>query len=220
MIVIIAASSFHYAWVKYPLFYFSSASSALFLPTLCKHCILKALTHTTSDDYLVLNTKFKAEICFQSPSGQCLSSMKTLRRQRIGNRWQLKLEQYNIHKMQRSRIHLPLSHSVSAFTSSMPTSRTTKSPFLFLSGGDCSFVLQKLMPRFLGCKWSHSNIYHSSAQQHNKLKDFFIYHGHLILTFQSLYCLFSTIFILLALESKLPKNYWVLALPTASNKPL
>lgn len=164
MIVIIAASSFHYAWVKYPIFYFSSASSALFLPTLFKHCILKALTHAASDDYLVLNTKFKAEICFQSPSGQCLSPMKTLRRQRIGNRWQLKLEQYNIHKMQWSRIHLPLSHSVSAFMSSMSTSRTTKSPFLFLSGGDCSFVLQKLMPRFPGCKWSHSYI---TAQHSN-----------------------------------------------------
>lgn len=140
MIVIIAASSFHYAWVKYPIFYFSSASSALFLPTLFKHCILKALTHRASDDHLVLNTKFKAEICFQSPSGQCLSSMKTLRRQRIGNRWQLKLEQYNIHKMQWSRIHLPLSQSVSAFMSSRPTSRTTKGPFLFLGGGDCSWL--------------------------------------------------------------------------------
>lgn len=140
MIVTIAASSFHYAWVKYPIFYFSSASSALLLPRLFKHYILKAPTHTASDDHLVLNTKFKAEICFQSPSGQCLSSLKTLRRQRIGNRWQLKLEQYNIHKMQWSRIHLPLSQSVSAFMSSRPTSRTTKSPFLFLTGGDCSWL--------------------------------------------------------------------------------
>lgn len=140
MIVIIAASSFHYTWVKYPIFYFSSASSALLLPILFKHCILKALTHTASDDHLVLNSKFKTEIYFQSPSGQCLSSMKILWRQRIGNRWQLKLEQYNIHKMQRSRIHLPLSQSVSAFMSSMPTSRKTKSSFLFLTGGDYSWL--------------------------------------------------------------------------------
>lgn len=140
MIVIIAASSFHYTWVKYPIFYFSSASSALLLPILFKHCILKALAHTASDDHLVLNSKFKTEIYFQSPSGQCLSSMKILWRQRIGNRWQLKLEQYNIHKMQRSRIHLPLSQSVSAFMSSMPTSRKTKSSFLFLIGGDYSWL--------------------------------------------------------------------------------
>lgn len=140
MIAIIAASSFHYTWVKYPIFYFSSASSAQFLPMLFKHCIFKALTHSASDDHLVLNTKFKDEIFFQSPSGQCLSSMKTLRRWRIENRWQLKLEQYNIHKMQWSRIYLPLHQSVSAFMSSVPTSRTTRSPFLFLIGGDCRWL--------------------------------------------------------------------------------
>lgn len=144
MIVIIAVSSFHYIWFKYPIFYFSSASSALFLPMLFKHCVLKALIHSASDGYLVLSNEFKDEIGFQSPSGQCLSSTYTkkknkLRRQRMGNRWKVKLEKYNIHKMQWSRIHLPFSQSASVFMSLMPTCRTAKSLFLFLTAGDCSW---------------------------------------------------------------------------------
>lgn len=129
-------------WVKYAIFYFSSASSSLFLPTLFKHCILKALIHSVSDDHLVLNKVFKDEICFQSPlDNVChLHIWKKLGRQRMGNRWKLKLEQSHIHKMQWSRIHLPLSQSVSVFMSLMPTRRTTKSLFLFLTAGDCSWL--------------------------------------------------------------------------------
>lgn len=84
------------------------------------------------------------------------------------------------------------------------------------------WVLQKLKPRSLGCKWPHSNVNHSSAQPlfNNKLKKCFTYNWHLILTFHSLYCLLSMVLILLALESKHPEYYGVLVLPNASNKPL
>lgn len=97
---------------------------------------------------------------------------KKLRRQRMGNRWKLKLEWHNIHKMLWSRIHLPLSQSVSVFMSLIPTCRMAKSfplPYcIWWSLADsCNNQWQD---KSLGYKWPHQIVYHNTAQWHSKLK--------------------------------------------------
>jgi len=78
--------------VKDAIFYFISVSSALFLPMFFKHCFLKALIHSASDDNLVLSKEFKDEIHFQSPSGLRLSStdMKNVEETKDGEQMKTK----------------------------------------------------------------------------------------------------------------------------------
>lgn len=102
--------------MKYPIFYFSSASSALFLPMLFRHCVLKALINPASDWPSCTQQRVQRWDTFPKPLWTMFVTYiyaKMSRRQRMGNRWKLKLERYNIHKMQWPRIHQPLSQSVS-----------------------------------------------------------------------------------------------------------